>query len=408
MQLDSTDPNPPDETTTGVETRKHLVPLVREWLSHGVSNASLRSSARIKSLYELSGGMKSPVVANVIVQLQCIMKQGTDELLAHQTLMNSVNEAIPQPRPSNLQDAVFPEVISVRQLADLPGKEQYVMLQQSLAKYDSVYSLIYEGSPSQQRAVAAIESGIHGLSFIHQITRPCSGALSTLAVTQDPFTVRITNRLARLRGDFPWLADAFFSSVRVDGSPLPPIGSVLTRLSHWQAHRSPSVQLALVHGDPHIANLMARRRGKSESARWIDPNPTVGFSDPAYDWGKLLHFAEQVGWAKLSATAVRVRIDRQPGELTITTGLASHDPDSERVRSHIESLIRQHALKHLAEQPEYEAALELAIASAHVGYASITPEQGANAELVNLINHSRAYALAATLRCLARFNRLVS
>ena len=102
-----------EQTSSGVETKEHIVPLVRRWLRAGISSSNLRSSVRIQDITELTGGLKSPVVGAVTVSLQVIVKQGSDELITHEQLMNEINRRAKSSSSRELQMAVFPEVLAM-------------------------------------------------------------------------------------------------------------------------------------------------------------------------------------------------------------------------------------------------------------------------------------------------------
>ncbi len=395
---------PPAQVSSGVDTRAEIVPLVRNWLEKGISTTNLRSSVRIQDITELAGGLKSPVVGVVNVSVQVIIKQGSDELIDHQRMMNIVNDKAAKSKSSKLQAAVFPEVMAVQELAGMPKDRNYIMIQQAFVGYDSVQDLLYGKNASIARAKRAVDRGLPALEFIHRITQNQRGPLKDLPRTPDPFTSRL-ERLRKLKGQHTWLEQAFRSETIVDGHKLPRLTTLLHRLRKWQATRSKENSLRLVHGDPHIANLMTRRRGRDgESARWIDPNPTVGFSDPAYDWGKLLHFVEPVGWAKESDGYVTTKIRESANGVKINTALQGYSKRVENARAEIEQQVRSAALAALKHRSQPEAILELSIASAHIGYASLGDDPNATRAQKKATERRRQYALALTLRALARWH----
>ena len=83
-------------TSSGVDLRRDVVPLVRRWLTGGVSLPNLSSSVRVEEVTELAGGLKSPVVGVVTASVRAVVKQGSAELVSHGLLMNEVNEGLRQ------------------------------------------------------------------------------------------------------------------------------------------------------------------------------------------------------------------------------------------------------------------------------------------------------------------------
>jgi hypothetical protein len=399
---------PPDQLSSGVDVRGHIVPIVRRWLQSGVSSENLRSSVRIQEINELAGGLKAPAVGAVNVSVQVIVKQGSSELLQHQQLMNEVNKRFVSTRNSSTNSQIFPEVMRVDRMDGFSADRDHLMIQQALVKFETVQSLLYSGTQGLARAEKALLLGLPAMEFIHRISESQRGPLKDLPRTPDPFTQRITERLNRLSAQIRWLETAFDKGIRVDGEMLPPLSETLEHLANWQAKRTKELKLSLVHGDPHIANLMTRQRGKGESIRWIDPNPTVGFSDPAYDWGKVLHFLEPVGWAKESADAFQVRVTGGSSSPQVTTSLKSVTSAIEDARKRMESLVRTAALTAMRRNPDKEAVLELAIASAHAGYAALDIGSGLNSSEKRVAEKRREFATALKLRALARWYRLSS
>jgi len=121
---------------------------------------------------------------------------------------------------------------------------------------------------------------------------------ASLGVTHDPFSHRLRTKLREVLTMDPELTALWTHPGRVLGADCPPVAQLLGKISRWTVRRKQRRGLALLHGDPHIGNILVRARPRSLSVRLIDPNTTVGFSDPAYDYGKLLHFLEPVGWCR--------------------------------------------------------------------------------------------------------------
>lgn len=246
-------------------------------------------------------------------------------------------------------------------------------------------------------------AGSDGAEAIHSLAPASGGRLSRLPETLDPFSDRIATRLKALRASEPWLDALWRARSTIDGLSLEPLSTLLPRLRRWHTEQGKALALRLVHGDAHLANLMTRSRGRSKSVRWIDPNPTLGFSDPAYDWGKILHFAENVGWAKHDPATVRTEVRETTGKIAVSTSVGAVPASREARRADLELELRRAALRALKARLHPVASLELAIASAHIGLAGLDAESGDPA-----IRQRRQFALARSLAALARWSAAVS
>jgi hypothetical protein len=185
----------------------------------------------------------------------------------------------------------------------------------------------------------------------------------------------------------------------IDGVPCPPLDELLPALSRWLRTSLVNVRPRLTHGDLHLGNIMVRRRGTGLSVRLIDPNPMIGYADPLYDAGKLLHWAEPVGWARIIPVACRVRgsLPRR-GPWRLTTSVDGIPRAAEERRAHLEREVRARiASGARTSDPTRAARLEVSVAAAHIGLASLLARRE-DAEL-------RRFVLAHSLSALARWSQ---
>lgn len=202
-------------------------------------------------------------------------------------------------------------------------------------------------------------------------------AAAQLPSTPDPFGPRITRQLALVAERWPGAWQMLVQRPGLvqagPGQPAlacPPLAELVPALQAWQAATAPGRPRVLVHGDPHLRNALMPRYGRGIAVRYIDPNPEHGFTDAAYDAGKLLHFAEPVGWALLPP-------ERCPGRAELTSSAegwalrawlhgapAAAEQRRARVQAAIETGLATWAGRH---GPHWPARLALARASAHGG-----------------------------------------
>lgn len=277
-----------------------LLKTLRDWLNAGVSASNLASSVRINGFQPYSGGLKAKTVGELSLDLKVSIKEGPDELIDHQAMMNHVNtrnDTLKHQTGSLLQDRVFPEAMSVNRLPQdaADGSPQYLMLMQSLSGYQSLEDALYErDSLTSSELTHVIDVTVEMLNLIHGI-HPGDGDLRTIGTTRSPFSKRIKNYLKRYYAADEELAILQTKPGRVNGVDCPPLAKLLKDIT-WPMARND--QLSLIHGDIHLGNIMLRRRGRNLSVRLIDPNPVIGYSMPLYDYGKLYHFVDPVGWTR--------------------------------------------------------------------------------------------------------------
>jgi hypothetical protein len=106
----------------------------------------------------------------------------------------------------------------------------------------------------------------------------------------------------------------------------------------------------------------------------IDPNPEIGFSQPLYDIGKLLHWVEPVGWAQVTPQACEAewhaRVGR--GRWSLNAWVEGVSRAAEQRRKYIEERVNELANAYRGGYGvRFTPMLALARASAHVGLAAL-------------------------------------
>lgn len=375
-----------------------LVPMIQEWLVRGLTRSFVKSCVRIEGFESFTGGLKADLVGGLKIGVRAVIKLGGPELQQHALLMRLANEARPR---------TCVEVVDVASLGD--GRWLMLMSHiQAQTLYDAVYHLPTSDSDLERTAIKLLE----GLAAIHRIAAPEASAFS---VTPDPFTARIVPRLRSLLEGQPGPESVLFempgSIVLGDNAAItcPPVNQLLDDLKYWLAIQMPRSPRALVHGDPHLRNAMITRHGRGLAVRLIDPNPEFGFTDPVYDHGKILHFAEPVGWALQAGreTPCRSKLRHNRGTWLLEARLeGAYSEAAERRRVRIQSTIEEHQRilgRHFTwagPDRNWPARLAVARASAHLGLMSRMSD-GADQE-------RRLFVLTHALGALAQWRKIVA
>lgn len=376
-------------------SRHRLVGLLRHWLAQGITRQNLASSVRVQAFKPYSAGLKADLVAEITLDVRAVVKKGDAQLLQHRDMMNAVNQLnrLPHDQRPGLQQALFPEVMRVEPIdteqADTPVAS-YLMLMQALVGYQSLDDLLYSGSTPTADLAKALTTVLGYCDFIHSIQPGEVPELATLPSTPNPFSARIPRLLNILEQNDPILADIRQNPGNVNGQPCPALDEMLSHTIPWLDQQCRYQPPRLVHGDIHLSNIMIRQRGRSLSVRLIDPNPSVGFSHPMYDAGKLLHFLEPVGWVRHRPKACKLHW--QPSQGSQPWSLSAQAPKAaESINKTATSMIAQVQNHFAVTDPKTQAMLRLATASAHLGLAAIKPGQQAT----QARRYVLSYALAA-------------
>ena len=369
---------PPDTLDLTTE----LVPAVRGLLARGLSDSFLRACVRIGEFETYSGGLKADLVGGLTLHVNAAIKLGGAELVIHASLMNAVNARRP---------GTFAEVLETVPL----NGSRWLLLMAQLRKYETLFDLVFDRETTLAALKQALDKTFAGLASVHAIVSGTIPELGAFVETQDPYTSRVRSKLtATLKGD-PALAPMLDTPGQVMGRACPPLGDLLARLEAWLARAMPDVPRVLIHGDPHLRNVMVRHYGKGVAARFIDPNPDYGYTDPAYDFGKLLHFAEPVGWAVARPAVCRGSWCQGSGDWTLDAKLLAAPQAPERRRAFLEQEIHARIARlRWARDATWAARLHVARASAHLGLLARFSGQGTGDARRFVLAHAVA-ALAA-------------
>lgn len=368
--------------TLDLETE--LVPAVRGLLAKGLSDTFMRSCVRIGGFEPYAGGLKADLVGGFTLHVNAVLKLGGCELKAHATLMNAVNEHRP---------GTFAEVLET---VPLDG-ERWLLMMAQLRKYETLFDLVFNRETTQAALIKVLDKTFAGLAAVHKTNPKYSGFVET----SNPYTHRIRDKLtAALVGDSA-LAPMLHKPGQVMGLACPPLNDLLDRLEAWLDETMPLVPNVLIHGDPHLRNVMVRRHGKKGfSVRFIDPNPDYGYTDAVYDFGKILHFAEPVGWALAQLAACRGIWKAGTTKWNLETELHAAK-QAEHRRAFLEKAILERiAGLNWGQDLTWHARLHVARASAHLGLLARFSEEGAG--------DARRFVLAHAVAALAAWNAEVT
>ncbi len=272
---------PPDT----VSLKEEVVPAIRDLLGRGLSETFMKSCVRVGAFTQFGGGLKSDLVGGLRVDVHAVLKLGDKELRRHKTLMEAVNRA---------RERTFPMVLHVAPLE----RGRMFLLMEELRGHVTLADKVYVESTSLADLARILSKVFQSLRVIHGFVQGTDTSLDCLPTTREPFAARLASRLKEVVEIDPAMAEMFHRPGEVMGRPCPPIANLLARAKALAKHASRAILLRLVHGDPHLGNVMVRRSGTTGySVRLIDPNSEIGFSQPVYDIAKLLHWAGPAGWA---------------------------------------------------------------------------------------------------------------
>lgn len=349
---------PPDT----LELTGELVPAVREFLRRGLSDDFLRSCVRIGAFDPYGGGRKAALVGGLRIDVHAVLKLGNEELHRHVALMNHVNGLRPRTFPLILHSAH-------------PRTGRVFLLMEQLRGHVTLLDKVFAEPTSERELTHILNKVFAALRVIHSVPPGAAPALACLPETREPFARRLTDKLADICRADPALAVVLEQPGEVLGRDCPPLKTLLTRAAELAGAVARRVSPRLVHGDAHLGNLMVRRSGRNAyRVRLIDPNPDIGFSQPLYDVGKLLHWAGPVGWAQARPEVCRATW--QPPTKGRGWRLDAHCEDAataaEKRRTVVEAGVRQFAEEHRATYgTDFEPMLAIATAAAHVGLAAL-------------------------------------
>lgn len=345
-----------------VDLRRDLVPAIRYLLTKGVSEQFQKSCVRIGAFNPYSGGMKAHLVGGLRIDVHAVLKLGTVELRRHVKLMKHVNK---------LRSGTFPAVLHEQQLKD----GRVFIITEQCRKYVIALDKVFREETKSVEFKRILNKVFESLSEIHAVSRTSAPSLATLPTTPEPFMKRIRSRLKMIIKADPELKALLNRGGTVFNEPCPPVNVLLKRANAICARVAKAIRPTLVHGDPHLGNIMVRRNGPTAyRVRLIDPNPEIGFSQPLYDVGKLLHWAEPVGWAKANPSVCRsnFKVSPQTKQWSLSASVRGTSAAAERRRRWVEASVRIFAEKYRSHyRDDFTKILAVAIASSHIGFAAL-------------------------------------
>jgi len=358
---------------TGLTFEEDILPAIRTVLQRGLGREFLKTCLRVKGLKKLSGGMKSILVGQLTLDLGTVIKLEKSGLKDHHQLMSSVNKIYPR---------TFVEVAEELYKLD-DGRHLLLMAEQR--KYDTLLEKVYRRPSRAWQIERQIDKTIGLLMNIWKAGEKLQGKFD-----ENPFKIKdriVTLLVPTIMAD-PELAPMLHQEGSVNGFPCAPVSELLEEVENWYSTQAKDFPLRLAHGDLHFGNVFARRYGNGYSVRAIDPNPTIGFTDPLYDIGKLLHWAEPVGWTRVNPGGCSVDWKLCGKKWTLHAAI-----EGKRIRAAEKrrGWAQTHILARLPSLanylgPGWRERLPLAVASAHLGLAALSCEES--------ISNTRRTALA--------------
>lgn len=364
-----------------VDLQTQVVPAVRALLGAGLPPQFIASGVRVEDFKLFTGGLKAVTVGGLQIRLRAVLKLGGPELRHHRRVMDAVNARAPR---------TFVEVVHLQRLSP----DRYLLLMEALGKSSPLLDYVYYRDTPDSDLRRLLDRVLAGVKAVHA-TPVARLERSGLQRRRDPFGPRIEDKLSATLAADPQLARMSQQPGSVMGAPCPPLDELLQQLAAWLPAALAPVELRLVHGDPHLRNVMVRRRGPGYSVRLIDPNPDVGISDPLYDLGKVLHWIEPVGWASAAPQHCRAAFGQTRGGWTLDAHLQGNSSAAERRRVHAQAHLDRRLQRLLPGLgPLAGQRLQVSIAAAHLGFCAILddPKEQAPRRL------ALAHALAALLR----------
>lgn len=368
-----------------IDLRTELVPAVRALLGRGLTDDVVRACVRVGAFTAFGGGLKSDLVGGLRIDVNAALKLGDDELELHRALMEAVNRRRPR---------TFPEVLS---LVKLGGGRQLLFMEQLLG-HDTLLDLTYLRPTTQADLERVLDRTIEGVRAVRTVGRADPRLLRRMTTTEDPYGPRLSDRFARILASDTDLAPIRDRPGVAMDVEVPPLDALLRDLRRWTPAILKDAPRVPCHGDLHLGNIMARKRGaRGFSVRLIDPNPRIGVTDPLYDAGKLLHWAEPVGWARVAPERCRTRFRASRTRWKLDAGVEVPSASAERRRAFLERIIHDR-LRRLGRSSDdtRPARLHVAVAAAHVGLAALLVRPG---DL-----HARRLAVAHALCALGRWH----
>lgn len=333
-----------------VADERELLDALRGALIAGLPADVVSSRVRLGSVRPYGGGFMSDLVAGIEIHVPLVLKSGDErELVDACRLIERANAS---------GTALFANSIGVRSLSHPPGSGLMVM--EELTGFTPLLELVLSTREKEDAARRALANTAKKLTLLHAVPREGPPVAA-------PYLERLRDKLRQAAARFPKLRALLKRPGRVNGVAVAAAEVMLRRARRRFGAQLETLEATTVHGDPHLGNILTRRRGRhGQEVLFIDPKPHVGPTDRVYDFGKLMHWLEPLGWWVKAPERCTTRLAVSGARWSLT--LRVPDSPIERRRNKLERHLRDGALKRLL-SPEETARLHLATASAHIGLA---------------------------------------
>lgn len=376
----------PNET---IDFKDDLLPAVRAWLSGGLSEDFQRSCVCIGCFDQFSGGLKAKLVGGLRIDVNAVLKLGGLELKAHRDFSEFINARRPN---------TFPMVVHLQALPS----GQVLLLMEKCRGYVTLLEKVFCEPMKLIELNRILKKVFSALGAIHSYA-PTSFQARFGELPHDlrPFGQRLKSKIDDVIAADSELGVIMNQPGIVNGAHCAPVTEILANINRIEKAATLRMIPCLVHGDPHLGNIMVRKNGPTGfRVRMIDPNTEIGYSHPLYDIGKLIHWAEPVGWAKIGHDMGK-RLCRSHWQSSSKRGhwrlegkAIPTSEAAEQRRRLIEKEIRKFSERYRSSYGAvFNEMVSIAIASAHVGLAALFKHHSMREE--------RRFILAYTLRHLA-------
>ena len=301
-------------------------------------------------------------------------------------MIDAVNEVRP-PR-------IFPLVIEI---APLPGSKALLMMEH-LQSHATLLDTVFQTSISGEHLQRICGKVVSALSTIGRVGEERKRQFRR-GQQAGNFADRLDAKFGEVLRIDPYVKPVLRRAGTVMGVRCRAVGQILRKARRFLAKSQHADRFQ--HGDPHLGNIMVRQYFKrGYGVKLIDPNPGVGFTDPLYDIGKLYHWAEPVGWARVRPDVCHSRWRSNAHSWTLQASHNVPNGSAEKRRKLLLACIEK-AVAPLMDSGDVTAnqRLDLAIAAAHIGLAARLdgPEN----------TRPRRFVLAHTILHLARWDEMV-
>ncbi len=379
---------PPEELDIPTPVFQQTIQAVRTLLVNGLPAKTVAACVRLRAFERYGGGLKSPLVGGLSIHLGLTLKLGDRELDDMMPLFEAANDA--GLATKGLRQQVFPACHIVLPLES--DAERRLAVMDHLRSYASLFDVVAKRAADLEALSRAVHRATRLLDVVHELPKSLVGQRTS--APGDLYFARLRTKLEDL-SRYSWVARARTAGINLtplgEGSPtdtvqLPGLDGLLDDL---EAHLPPGPDGAAVvlHGDPHLANIMLRKNGSGFSVRLIDPNPAWGVGDYLYDVGKAFHFAGEVGMVREDPSRAEVVVDESGVIPALRVPMVLPGiPEAVRerqtvVRVSLEAWRNRRAVK-LGEKPDGPR-FHLAVATATLATASMLKDDRAVAYTVH-------------------------